>query len=146
MGLVRIIAALFSRSARPNSGSSDPRHRLGAKGEKLAAKFLRRSGFKVLYRNYRPKGGGEVDLVCRDGETLAFVEVKTRSSDEFGRPADAVNAEKRELIARGARSWLQLLGGRDVVVRFDVVEVIAGGGAPEITLHKAAFVPENTRV
>ena len=87
-----------------------------------------------------------MDLVCRDGETLAFVEVKTRSSDEFGRPADAVNAEKRELIARGARSWLQLLGGRDVVVRFDVVEVIAGGGAPEITLHKAAFVPENTRV
>ncbi len=100
----------------------------------------------MLYRNYRPKGGGEVDLVCRDGETLAFVEVKTRSSDEFGRPADAVNAEKRELIARGARSWLRLLGGRDVVVRFDVVEVIAGRGAPEITLHKAAFVPENTRV
>ncbi len=87
-----------------------------------------------------------MDLVCRDGETLAFVEVKTRSSDEFGRPADAVDGEKRELIARGARSWLRLLGGRDVVVRFDVVEVIAGRGAPEFTLQKAAFVPENTRV
>ena len=145
MGLVRFIAALFSRSARPNSASSDPRHRLGLRGEELAAKFLRKSGFKILYRNYRPKGGGEVDLVCRDGKTLAFVEVKTRSSDEFGRPADAVNAEKRELIARGARSWLRLLDNRDVIVRFDVVEVIAGEGKPELTLHKAAFVPENTR-
>ena len=86
-----------------------------------------------------------MDLVCRDGKTLAFVEVKTRSSDEFGRPADAVNAEKRELIARGARSWLRLMENRDVIVRFDVVEVIAGSGKPELTLHKAAFVPENTR-
>ncbi len=115
------------------------------RGEKLAAKFLRRSGYKILYRNYRPKGGGEVDLVCRDGDTLAFVEVKTRSSGQFGRPGDAVNTEKRELIARGARSWMHLLDRTDVLARFDVVEVIAGEGRPEITLHKAAFTPETTR-
>jgi putative endonuclease len=145
MGLRQFIAALFSPSARPNSGSDDPRHRLGLRGERLAAKFLRRSGYKILYRNYRPKGGGEVDLVCRDGEVLAFVEVKTRSSAEFGRPADAVNDEKRELIARGARSWMRLLDNPNIVFRFDVVEVIAGEGEPEFTLHKAAFVPKNTR-
>ena len=145
MGLLRFIAALFSPSARPNSASKDPRHRLGIRGEKLAEKFLRSSGYKVLYRNYRPKGGGEVDLVCRDGNVLAFVEVKTRSSREFGRPADAVTDEKRELIARGARAWMRLLDDPDVVFRFDVVEVIAGQGNPEFTLHKAAFVPRNTR-
>ncbi len=145
MGLLQFIAALFSRSARPNSASDDPRHRLGVKGEKLAAKFLRRSGYRILYRNYRPKGGGEVDIVARDGTTLAFIEVKTRSSDEFGRPADAVTSEKRELIARGARSWMRLLDNPDVVFRFDVVEVIAGQAKPEFTLHRAAFIPENTR-
>ena len=145
MGLVRFIAGLFSRSGRPNSGSDDPRHRLGIKGEKLAAKHLRRAGYKILYRNYRPKGGGEVDLVCRDGETLAFVEVKTRSSDAFGRPADAVTLEKRELIARGAKAWLRLLDDPEIVVRFDVVEVVAGEGRPKLTLTKAAFVPKNTR-
>lgn len=115
------------------------------RGEKLAEKFLRRAGYKILYRNYRPKGGGEVDLVCREGNTLVFVEVKTRSSDHFGRPGDAVNAEKRELITRGARSWMRLLDRTDVLARFDVVEVIAGEGRPEITLHKAAFTPESTR-
>lgn len=86
-----------------------------------------------------------MDLVCRDGNVLAFVEVKTRSSAEFGRPADAVTDEKRELIARGARAWMRLLDDPDVVFRFDVVEVIAGKGTPEFTLHKAAFVPKNTR-
>ena len=115
------------------------------RGEKLAAKYLRRAGYKILYRNYRAKGGGEVDLVCRDGNVLAFVEVKTRTSDKFGRPADAVTRDKRELIAKGARDWLRLLGDRAVVVRYDAVEVVAGEGAPEFTLHKAAFVPENTR-
>lgn len=114
------------------------------RGEKLAEKFLRRAGFKILYRNYRAKGGGEVDLVCRDGDTLAFVEVKTRTSDEFGRPGDAVNADKRELIERGARSWVRMLERTDVLVRFDVVEVIAGDGRPEITLHRAAFTPKRS--
>ena len=115
------------------------------RGEKLAEKHLRRAGYKILYRNFRTKGGGEVDLVCRDGDTLAFVEVKTRSSDEFGRPGDAVNAEKRELIARGARAWMNLLDNADVLARFDVVEVIAGEGRPAITLHKAAFSVKSTR-
>ena len=115
-------------------------------GEKLAEKLLRKSGYKILFRNFKPKGGGEVDLVCRDGKVLAFVEVKTRTSDSFGRPADAVTSDKRELIARGARAWMRLLDQPETVVRFDVVEVIASEPKAKITVTKAAFVPENTRV
>ena len=121
----------------------DPRRRLGRAGERLAARYLSREhGFKVLYRNYRAPGKwrGEVDLVCRDGTMLVFVEVKTRASLAFGRPVEAVNAEKEALIARGARSWLQLLDNPDVRFRFDIVEVVMEPGkAPAITLLRDAF-------
>lgn len=115
---------------------------LGRRGERLAEKFLRRLGYKILYRNYRARQGGEVDLVCRDVDEneLVFAEVKTRATDEFGRPGEAVGLEKQELIARGARSWLKLLDRRDVVFRFDIVEVIIGAGEPVMTHVKSAFV------
>ncbi len=122
---------------------------LGARGERIAEKFLRRNGYRILRRNYRARHGGEVDLVCRDRSEneLVFIEVKTRTSDEFGRPADAVTAEKQELIARGARSWLKLLDRPDVVFRFDIVEVIIGDGNPVVTHLKSAFVlPEERRM
>lgn len=86
--------------------------------------------------------------MCRDlaENELVFVEVKTRTTDEFGRPADAVTSEKEELIARGARSWLKLLDRPDVVFRFDIVEVVVGGSQPVITHLKSAFVlPEERR-
>jgi putative endonuclease len=90
---------------------------------------LKRHGYKVLYRNYRPPhGGGEVDLVCRHKETLVFVEVKTRRSLAFGRPSEAVDAEKQALICRGAYAWLRLLKNPAVVYRFDIVEVLAEPG------------------
>ena len=119
----------------------DPRHELGRRGEKLAARFLRRRGYKVLYRNFRPqRGGGEVDLVCRHGETLVFVEVKTRRSIAFGRPADAVDAAKQELICRGARAWLRLLKMPDIKHRFDIVEVVVEADkAPVCTVLEGAF-------
>jgi putative endonuclease len=128
--------------------SSDPRHALGRRGERVAEKFLRRNGYRILRRNYRPKRGGEVDLVCRDRaeNELVFIEVKTRTTAEFGRPAEAVSREKEELISRGARSWLKLLDRPEVVFRFDIVEVILGEGAPVITQIKSAFVlPEERR-
>ncbi len=98
---------------------------LGAWGERVAARALRRRGVKILYRNYRSPHGGEVDLVCRHEDALLFVEVKTRRTEKFFRPLDAVNPYKQELIKRGALSWLRLLGNPDVPFRFDVVEVIA---------------------
>lgn len=111
----------------------------------MAARYLRRQHrFKVLYRNYRAPGRfrGEVDLVCRDGTMLVFVEVKTRASLAHGRPAEAVNADKEALIARGARSWLRLLDNPDVRFRFDIVEVVMEPGkAPEMNLIRDAFTP-----
>ncbi len=115
---------------------------LGRRGEDLAARFLRREGFKILYRNFRARGGGEVDLVCRDRKlnTLVFLEVKTRTSTDFGRPADAVKADKRQLISRGALAWLRLLDNPDILFRFDIVEVLVGqNGEPQITLIRDAF-------
>ena len=68
----------------------------------------------------------EVDIVCRDRQhnELVFVEVKTRSSEEFGRPLDAVDQEKRRLILRGAMTWLKMLDMPEIVFRFDVIEVL----------------------
>lgn len=113
---------------------------IGEVGELIACAELKARGRKVLYRNYRGPKGGELDIVSRDGDTLAFVEVKTRTSKEFGRPLDAVNASKQELIERGANSWLHLLGRRDMPWRFDVVEVILiEGKLPEINVITDAF-------
>jgi Predicted endonuclease distantly related to archaeal Holliday junction resolvase len=81
-----------------------------------------------------------VDIVCRDGDTLIFVEVKTRTRDDFGRPLEAIDAAKRKLIARGALAWLQLLDNPDVLFRFDVVEVMLTDRAvPQIELLRDAF-------
>lgn len=128
--------------------AEDPRQRLGRLGERWAARHLRRNGFKILYRNFRAPQGGEVDLVCRDkvaGE-LVFVEVKTRRSAAFGRPAEAVTADKQRLIAKGALAWLRLLDRPEVVYRFDVVEVLFDGRNRRINLIRAAFtLPERFR-
>lgn len=100
----------------------------------------------MLYRNYRAPRGGEVDIVCRDGDELVFVEVKTRSSLDYGSPAAAVNRDKQALIARGALSWLRLLDNPDIVFRFDIVEVVIDGSGESFNLVRAAFaLPEPHR-
>jgi putative endonuclease len=118
-----------------------PEHlRRGARGEKEACRFLRRNGYKVLYRNFRSRGAGEIDVVCRDGETLVFVEVKTRRNEEFGRPMEAVGREKQMRVSKGGLAWLRLLDNPDVVFRFDVVEVfLPEEGEPRCNLVQDAF-------
>ncbi len=97
-------------------------------------------GRKVLFRRYRPKGGGEVDIVARDGEVLVFCEVKTRTSRDFGRPASAVDAEKRRLLTRGANAWIRELGFTPLLFRFDIIEVILiEGERPDIEVIENAF-------
>lgn len=106
----------------------------------MAAEWLWASGRKVLYRNFRASRGGEVDIVARDGEVLCFIEVKTRTQKGYGRPLDAVDREKQELIERGANGWLKLLRRRDLPWRFDVMEVILQEGQiPEFTYIRDAF-------
>ena len=143
-GLVRSIADLSNRW-RSRFLPSRPEHlRLGTRGEKLASRFLRTNGYKILYRNFRGRSGGEIDLVCRDQDTLVFVEVKTRTREDFGRPFDAVDRHKQKRIARGGLAWLRLLDDPDILFRFDVVEVIiAEGQEPRFELLRNAFaLPE----
>src|SRR5947207_1818422 len=144
MGRVRSIADLSNRW-RSRFSTSRPEHlQLGTRGEKLACRFLRRNGYKVLYRNFRGRTGGEIDIVCRDNDTLVFVEVKTRTSEDFGRPFDAIDRDKQKRIARGGLAWLRLLDNPDIFFRFDVVEVIiADGSRPRFELLRNAFsLPE----
>lgn len=142
MVLARFIGAL-SHLWRRLCGRppEDVRHRLGRRGERLAERHLRAHGFKILYRNFRAPGGGEVDLVCRDRscDTLVFIEVKTRRGEAFGSPLEAVDLAKQKLIARGALAWLQMLDHPDINYRFDVVEVRMHGDEPDIHLIRDAF-------
>jgi putative endonuclease len=143
-GLVRYIADLSSRW-RNRSSNSRPRHlRLGTRGENLACQFLKKNGYKILSRNFKGRTGGEIDVVCRHGDTLVFVEVKTRTREDFGRPSEAVDRDKRKRISRGGLAWLRLLGDPDILFRFDVVEVIiAEGAAPRLEILENAFsLPE----
>ncbi|MFZ4774829.1 MAG: YraN family protein [Terrimicrobiaceae bacterium] len=123
---------------RKPSSSEAPHIRLGRQGEAIAARHLRGRGYKILRKNFRAPKGGEVDIVCRHGRELVFVEVKTRSTEEFGRPFDAVNQKKRRLIIRGAMKWLRLLEMPDITFRFDVVEVLTGP-AGEVRIIENAF-------
>ncbi|MEM6822278.1 MAG: YraN family protein [Verrucomicrobiota bacterium] len=101
---------------------NDPKFRRGRLGERSAARHLRKQGLKVLLRNVKV-GGGELDLVCRDQETLVFVEVKARQKDAWERPATAVDQRKRRLIIRAADAYLAELMNPEINVRFDIVEV-----------------------
>jgi putative endonuclease len=114
---------------------------IGLWGEHLAARWLRKHGRKVLYCNYRASGGGEVDIVARHKKLLTFVEVKTRTSTERGRPAEAVNADKEKLILRGANAWLRMLDETtNIPTRCDIVEVILRHGEKaQISIIEGAF-------
>ena len=132
---------LFFRSESTRA----PHLELGRRGEEAAARFLKRRGYKILYRNFRAPKGGEIDLVCREKatDTLVFVEVKTRSSTEYGRPAEAVKRDKQRLISKGALAWLRMLDHPDILFRFDIVEALAEGDDFELNLIQDAFqLPE----
>lgn len=113
------------------------RQHLGQKGEKIAHLFLKKQGYKIITVNFRTKSG-EIDLIARDGETLVFVEVKTRSSDQFGSPLDALTFHKCRQISKVALEYLVKNGGIDQPARFDVVAV-RPGAAIEAELVKNAF-------
>jgi putative endonuclease len=146
MDLARIIDVVLHRSTSPPSVSEPNAHLLlGTWGEDQAARHLRHRGWKIIRRNFRAPGGGEVDLVCRDGETLVFAEVKTRRSEELGRPLDAVDRKKEQLIRRGALYWLRLLEMPDITFRFDVIEVLATDPVEIRVIESAFTLPDPLR-
>ena len=98
---------------------------LGRKGEKLVAAYIESRGMKIVQRNYRTPFG-EADIVAIDGDEVVFIEVKTRSSDLFGTPAESVTKTKRERYRKIAKCyWLQT--GEEPNARFDVAEVFSDG-------------------
>ncbi len=101
---------------------TEERLSLGRWGEEEAARFLRRLGMKIVERNLRTPVG-EIDIVARQGKTLIFVEVKTRRSDAFGTPQEAVGPAKQRQIIRAAQWYLGDGRGRGLQPRFDVVAV-----------------------
>lgn len=106
--------------------------RRGELGERATKKHLRQLGLKFLAANFRSERG-EIDLIFRDGDCLVFVEVKTRSSEEWGRPAAAVDARKKLLLSQTALDYLRLLKNPEVKIRFDIVEVLLrDGGVREV--------------
>ena len=111
----------------------------GRLGEDLAYRYLRRHGCTVVARNYAARSGaGEVDLVAWEGGVLVFVEVKTRSSADFGAPEAAVDGEKQRRIAIAAREYGRRAQVDDTRTRFDIVSVMLGK-PPRITWTRDAF-------
>jgi putative endonuclease len=112
-----------------------PEHlRRGELGERAAKKHLQKLGLKFLAANFR-SDRGEIDLIFRDGDCLVFIEVKARSSEDWTRPAAAVDARKRRLLSQTALDYLKLLKNPEVRIRFDIVEVLLTDGAVREVRH-----------
>ena len=102
---------------------SSERIALGKRGEEIAAKFLKKTGVKILQRNYRCRYG-EIDIVAQDKDSLVFIEVKTRTSTNFGTPAMAVDKRKQLQIARAAQQYLADKKQHATPARFDVIAIL----------------------
>jgi putative endonuclease len=112
---------------------------LGRRGERVAEKYIKRRGYKIIERNYRCSFG-ELDLIAEDRGVLVFVEVKARAADEFGVPQAAGTQAKQHKMAQLAQNYLAHKGLGDVDCRFDVVAVsMADGEVKEVELIKDAF-------
>jgi len=112
---------------------------LGQLGEKLVVSILRKNGYRILETNYRHKIG-EVDIIAKDKDTLCFIEVKTRLSDEFGDGLEAITIFKQRKLIRLAQAYLLHRRLTDHNARFDVVSVLGDpDNNPAVEIIKNAF-------
>ena len=109
----------------------------GAKGERLALRFLCQRGYKIIARNFSCRFG-EIDIIARQGKVTVFIEVKTRSSCEFGLPEDSIRAKKMKHLLRCAQSYIKNHADPEEDFRFDVVSIVLGDTV-QIHLIKNAF-------
>jgi putative endonuclease len=111
---------------------------LGIEGENVAVKFLEKKGYRIIRRNYKTHIG-EIDIIAQDGNTIVFVEVKTRGNESFGKPFEAVNKRKIQKLKNLALLYLKNQG-REFPVRFDVLSIFCSDkGKKEIEHIKDAF-------
>lgn len=111
---------------------------VGKHGEELAVRHLADAGYRIIERNYRCLLG-EIDVVAKDGETLVFVEVKSRRGGGFGDPQEAVDSRKQEKISKIAQYYLKEKRLQNVRARFDVVAVRIMPGGSRIKVIQNAF-------
>ncbi|MGD0280092.1 MAG: YraN family protein [Smithella sp.] len=110
----------------------------GKQGEKIAAAFLKKNGYRIIETNYRCVLG-EIDIIAREKGELVFIEVKTRKSGELGYPEEAVGTKKQMKMSQLALWYLQKENKTDAQARFDVVAVTISASCNEIKLIKNAF-------
>jgi putative endonuclease len=123
---------------RRGQGPRREKKELGKKGEEIALQFLKKNGYRIVERNYACKLG-EVDIIAREKDTFAFIEVKTRTSTTFGPPQLAVNSTKQIQLSKVALYFLKEKRLEDAKARFDVVAILLGPRGAEIELIKDAF-------
>ncbi len=111
---------------------------LGKKGEDVAAAFLEKKGYTILFRNYKCSFG-EIDIIAKHKKILSFIEVKTRSTKKYGLPQDAVTAVKQTKISRVALEFIQRYKMDNRAARFDVVSVQSLNDGYEVDLIENAF-------
>mgnify|MGYP001796258313 CR=1 FL=1 len=113
---------------------------LGELGEKLAANFLEANGYTILARNRRANRA-EIDIIAQLDETRIIIEVKTRSTDFFGAPEDAITKRKKRLLAAAATAYMQE-PGHEWAIRFDIISIIMQlGKSPKLEHYEDAFFP-----
>lgn len=113
---------------------TEARINLGKQGEALAAAYLQKKGFVIKEKNYRQKVG-EIDIIAQEGNTLVFVEVKTRTTLRFGQPYEAITQQKQKQLRRVAEDYLSRNKKQDSIVRFDVVSILMNSGKPPTIEH-----------
>ena len=111
---------------------------LGEKGEDIAAAFLEKKGYHILFRNYKCSFG-EIDIIAKHKKTLSFIEVKTRSTKKYGLPQEAVTSVKQAKISRVALEFVQRYKMDNRTARFDVVSVQSLNDGYEVDLIENAF-------
>lgn len=135
---LRHLADPFGAPAGEGPAEGDRKAALGRAGEEAATTLLRAHGMRVLARNWR-SGPLELDLVCREGDTLVFVEVKTRGPGSLGSARDAVGPRKRQSLIRAARAWLAAHDQWHLPCRFDLVCIEPGPAGPHMEHIRHAF-------
>ena len=112
--------------------------KFGEKSESIAVSYLKKQGYKIIEQNYRTKLG-EIDIIAKEKDIIAFIEVKSRKSKNFGNPKWAVTPKKQRTISMVALQYLKTTMQSNVKARFDVVSIISSNDNPSIEIIKNAF-------
>lgn len=134
------MSEVLSITSQNSVTDSQSKNVLGERGEKLAADHLSSQGYRIVVTNFRVPIGrngkgvqvtGEIDIIALDGDTLCFIEVKTRRSADFAPVLSAIDARKQRQIIRAARVYRKLFSLRDIAYRYDAITVLIPQNAPQ---------------